>query len=802
MFYQLRKLFREKFKKDAAFLFLLFILSIVPFVKNGTQGVLIPPDAGGGLDMVKRLHSYSFTWNELDGTGGADTTAWYTPPFISHLPLAVPFVFFPLETAQRLMFILILFFQGVSAYFFVAHFFKAENNRTAAFAAAVFYMFNPWFMGNWWTGNFLFNYGSIFMPLALGAFIHGLNDRENLGRNIFVFVFVCTFMVTPHVQFFLLQLYPLIFYFFYHLMRKRNSADFFHALRFVFFAAAGFVLLNLFWIIPALGTLKQNSAYLKVLNPLGGFRDSLSSIRLLEYVRLLGMGIYNESFDGFYSSGVGCLISFLMVVIAFSVSVLKLKRKDPAWVDETFFVLYAFIFTMIPVLIAGNMAVQDIYVKLINIPVAGIIFFPRSLRFPQLAALAYAYLIGVFVFFVATKIKKEDKTRKALFLTLMTVMLLANAGPFVFGDLGGHLSPVQVPSDYEKSEVWLKSQAQDFKLFITPPAGDCGNLKYTWAKNIVRHVDFTPAFFLRRPFIQNVPSTGLDCGIIVIADSALNGSPCASAILSILNIKYIVHREDVVPCEEAIMDFNPVDTTIKCAQSFGKLSFYAIPEQNFVPHIYPSVFPVNVDSDGEMATFLCCKDLFLSPMPVFLRRENFKEKSGEVLMNSGRDTETLSDTAIPHLAFRKINPAKFEVHVSNARHPFWLVFSEGFHELWKVYGTRSALTGPSDKVVAEFPRLRVTELSHSHEFIPHDVRFIFETPLPVHHEIVNGYANGWYIDPNVLGRGDDFTLILYFYPQSLFYCGLIVSLAVMLLWACVLGYNHYKRRKHAASKSI
>jgi len=85
--------YNKKFAKHLLPLFILFLLSIVPFVKSGVDGVFIPPDAGGGLDMLKRLDMYSYTWNENDGTGGADTTAWYTPSLISHLPLA-SFIFF------------------------------------------------------------------------------------------------------------------------------------------------------------------------------------------------------------------------------------------------------------------------------------------------------------------------------------------------------------------------------------------------------------------------------------------------------------------------------------------------------------------------------------------------------------------------------------------------------------------------------------------------------------------------------------------------------------------------------------
>jgi len=47
------------------------------------------------------------------------------------------------------------------------------------------------------------------------------------------------------------------------------------------------------------------------------------------------------------------------------------------------------------------------------------------------------------------------------------------------------------------------------------------------------------------------------------------------------------------------------------------------------------------------------------------------------------------------------------------------------------------------------------------------------------HQIVNGFANGWYIEPKKVGLGEDFTLILYFYPQSLFYLGLLIAVIAL-----------------------
>ncbi len=57
----------------------------------------------------------------------------------------------------------------------------------------------------------------------------------------------------------------------------------------------------------------------------------------------------------------------------------------------------------------------------------------------------------------------------------------------------------------------------------------------------------------------------------------------------------------------------------------------------------------------------------------------------------------------------------------------------------------------SDEVIAEYPELKVKEAMHSMKFTPEDIRCLFKKPLDAEHLLVNGYANGWYIEPKKLG---------------------------------------------------
>ncbi|MEW6188819.1 MAG: hypothetical protein AB1466_01720, partial [Actinomycetota bacterium] len=133
----------------------------------------------------------------------------------------------------------------------------------------------------------------------------------------------------------------------------------------------------------------------------------------------------------------------------------------------------------------------------------------------------------------------------------------------------------------------------------------------------------------------------------------------------------------------------------------------------------------------------------------------------------------------PMIAFKKINPTKYVVSVENASQPFFLVFSESYHPQWKAYvksGVGSREMG--DEIVAEYPKLGVREARHEMSFIPGDISYLFAKPISDdNHFLVNGYANAWYIDPTKVDKDGDgkFAITLYFWPQSLFYLGLMIS---------------------------
>lgn len=146
--------------------------------------------------------------------------------------------------------------------------------------------------------------------------------------------------------------------------------------------------------------------------------------------------------------------------------------------------------------------------------------------------------------------------------------------------------------------------------------------------------------------------------------------------------------------------------------------------------------------------------------------------------------------------FKKINPTRYLVEIKGAKKPFWLVFSENFHNQWKVFsllpagkrrlGEMNSNFAEFKNIIADYPGLGIKESKPEVKFTPQDIKFLFKRPLNAPHYMVNGYANGWYVDPEKLGLGGNFFLTIYFLPQSLFYLGLLIS--GLIISSCVLWW--------------
>jgi len=148
----------------------------------------------------------------------------------------------------------------------------------------------------------------------------------------------------------------------------------------------------------------------------------------------------------------------------------------------------------------------------------------------------------------------------------------------------------------------------------------------------------------------------------------------------------------------------------------------------------------------------------------------------------------------PNITFKRTNPTRYQVKIENATEPFFLVFSESYHPDWKAYIEDKPLA--FQKIIASYDNVKVKEAEHEMTFKPSDIVYLLKKPLSEdNHFTANGYANSWYLDPKEIDKDGDgnFSVTLYFKPQSYFYLGLGISLTTLTACIIYLIYNWKKQ---------
>ena len=146
-----------------------------------------------------------------------------------------------------------------------------------------------------------------------------------------------------------------------------------------------------------------------------------------------------------------------------------------------------------------------------------------------------------------------------------------------------------------------------------------------------------------------------------------------------------------------------------------------------------------------------------SGLPSDVKIENFEVKNVIepllVFKSVGDDKqETLVDGQVPKISFNKVNPTKYTLEITNAVEPYNLIFNETFDKNWKLY------FGGKKEIASD------------------------------RHVMINGYANAWFIKPTDTDNQPDYTLIVEYTSQRLFYFLLVVCVilfigaSVFLLW--------------------
>jgi len=737
------------------------------------------------LDRVKSLVKSLYLWNDNVSFGIMDSRIMAGIPYQTFFAIS-EIIGLSLVTTEKILIYMCFTYAGITMYYLSFTLTKGDNKRLVSLISAVFYMMNMYTLTFIWNFSYGLSYALMysFLPLVLALYIKGLNEKKGFRYIILICIlwlvtFSAVFVSPP----FFILIWAIIFsYGIFHLASHwREKLVVKRTIVFTVSVVIAFALLNMYWIIPMsysasfeYGTAGLESVGLSDLNVF-----KLNSASLLDALRLTGYWALNEGYKGDpycpwakpYSSPLLLLISFIIPVIAFLPLIFRPKDKH-----RIYFALLA---------LSGLFLVKGQYPPVggLNVYLFSVVpgllrvFREPVIKFGIIVVLAYSFLIGtglsdLYYFLKNVHVVKRLKQSYHTIITQIPVVAIVfllvgvYAWPFWTGDViygGGKISAssrITVPDYYYDARDYLGKQVEDFTI-LPLPFPNFYIVAYSWYSG----GDPSPWLF-SKPTILNTRDLGYATSLYMVKLFHENWTINAGKILSLLNVKYLLLHRDTN--WEYIKDhpFGWISTSlesyeialdnqhgIELEKSFGKLDFYR--NKYWEPlQIYAASDWALIDGGLDRMVNTVENDSFtLNGSVLFLSEQLTSEQRAFISRLNHYGTK-------PSVSFEKIDPTKYIAHVSDAKNPFLLVFSESYNKDWLAYVD-------GEQVLSE------------------------------QHYVANSYANAWHI--NKTGTYD---IVLEFWPQKLFYIGSAISLTALIV--CVLCmskdkiktlYNHRARKK-------
>ncbi len=577
-----------------------------------------PSDSDFPLFPNDYLSNLSFTWFEkgwLFGNNGAFSSLAQRPFY--YLPTLMQWVGLSPDFVNIGTWFILLSLLGISAYI-MGRILLPVRYSMAAIVTASFYMYNPYMTGEIYLGHWFTFYAYAAIPLVILGVIKGL-DSGAQWKLWPALIAVLSIFIAHRVRLIPILLECIGIYLIYYSSTHKSWKNFRHLLSFVGLTTIAVLVVNLAWLLPSLGNFSTIYSLLTtpVINNSTPLSVSPTFADPLNVFKLVGYGIPWWHPTGiFYETGLGTFTTLALVVLSYSASIF---RRGNYLVK--YFTVTAVAFTLPMVLISQVKILSDTYAWLQGITPSpfNLLVFPESFEFWSVPiVLSYAFLLGVSVEGLAssivrfsrahmgrlsgTKIQRGTSTfqsgqvsNRSHFVssTLLIGIILLSSLPLLKGVPNDFASPIQIPTYYQDARLWLSNQNPDFVILAVPRSQTLQYLKFDWAYN--GRYSITDIF----PQVSPVPvvSPNLPVGsregaeIIDIAYGSMGTLPVQD-LLSLMSVKYVVDRNDVVSSVPSIVRNFTALKGFYFEKRIGQLDFYR--NQNYSPIVSASqaILPV------------------------------------------------------------------------------------------------------------------------------------------------------------------------------------------------------------------
>ena len=510
-----------------------------------------------------------------------------------------------LHQIEKLWFLICYLLIGFSMFYLIKTLFKDEKN-IISIVSSTFYMFNLYLLHIIQPPLMLLY---ALTPLILGYFIKGLNYIDNKKKSNFYLILTCiaTFFTTASIanpplysmMFIILTSYSI---FFFLTNRKKIVKGFLYYLKFLFF----YLILELPIIILLYFT--YNSPVKKLMTgrelEIGTFSWSHIRSSFLNIFRLIGHWGWFTDYSAkpwisygpiYFSNNFLIVFTYILTFLAFLALFLKPKNKN---------IRYFTILALIALFLSHGL--HEPTTKLFSIFYKYIPFFwlyrEPFAKFTLLIAFSYSILIGYSVNVLTNFINnflREKLINKSIhkkirniipifFPLIVIIVIVITSYPLITGnitpDSSGH---IKIPDYWFDISKFVREV--DSKLFWFPKVPLYRLYKWGFSgMSLIRYIaplnsvnDYGSIFLYDNKIVEKLENEigELDKNVI-------------SRLLSILNVKYIIQRNDISPKIEGTMlpdisrEALEKATNIEFYKKFGQL--YVYENTKNLPYIFPS----------------------------------------------------------------------------------------------------------------------------------------------------------------------------------------------------------------------
>ncbi|MFA4817341.1 MAG: alpha-(1-_3)-arabinofuranosyltransferase family protein [Parcubacteria group bacterium] len=772
--------------------YLLIIISLgvmVPLLSfNGNfhiaGGDMTHPEFNISTSIERSMH----VWQSAKGLGVSESS---TIPALFPYYLSIwflEFLGFSAGATQKILLIIVFALAGLTMFYLMRTIFPEKKYLHAAFIAALFYLFNFFNLQNFWQPYFNYQLAYAMTPFLLGVYVKGLTTGDRKYLCYFILVSFLNASSALNYALIAVQLLILLSYTLWAITFSENRTIL--AKRILQYGTA-FVAASSFWLIPTIAWyLTASQSYGQgwiIAHNLEGQISLTGQYGIpINTFRLWGFPwFFKDGLEWSYpmhipytQNALLILLSFIPALLTFLAIILMRKKKE--WHRVLFFSILVLVgFFMMK---GTAPPFGEVFRWLLDNNGSFLSLFKNPVnKFGIVAVMSSAVLIGLAVNEIATRAKRKS--------TLFIIIFLASSAlsglifPYWTGEAVRSRFKVDIPSAYSGVAQYLNSYNSSLKV-LPLPLFTVNNFKaYKWGYSGAG-VD---QYFIQNSLVDRsfeVGSLETEKAILLLRDAInMEDATRVVGLCRQYGIGWIVYHNDADPTfyneDLHLASTKRVLNTpfFVLEKSFSELSLYKIADS--IPQLYSPDRIVVYPSDGEPLNSYRLVDN-KTKKPMFISNAN-------LTMNKDRSAVKIESVDMPKLDFTNISPTKYLVNISGATAPYYLVLSESFNPNWKVY------------VVGENKSTGFWDT-------------LFGNALPEENHLkVNGYANGWTIDPEYIKQNFskdyykenpdgsiDVELTLYFKPQSYFYLGIIISITTLLGCLGYLGYDLAKRRKRGA----